>query len=278
MTLQPITDELIPDAVALLSRGFPRPPAFWETSLRRVAEYHRKTGGLQIGQLMRVDGKPVGVILTIASRRGTGSQQRDVVNLSSWYIEEPHRWLAARMLSQVIADDSVTYTDLSPSLETMKLNAQLGFQTATRGVVLFFLPWTAVTRRAQGEVVPYEYLPKGALADDDDMLVQDHRDLGCVAAALRCGGIWHPLLFHPVRRKSLPVARSVLAPSRRLLADHVGAISRFLLRRGMLFLSLLGGTAIGGIPWNRSAPVQVKGKWEGERVDHTYSEIVFLSV
>jgi hypothetical protein len=278
VTLQPITEELIPDAVALLSRGFPRPPAFWETSLRRLAEYHRKTGGRQIGQLMRVDGRPVGVILTIASRRCTGSQQRDVVNLSSWYIEEPHRWLAARMLSRVVADDAVTYTDLSPSLETMKLNEQLGFQTATRGVVLFFLPWTAVTWRAQGEVVPYERVPKGALADDDDVLLRHHRDFGCVAAALRCGDTWHPLLFHPVRRKGLPVARSVLAPSRRLIVDYVGAISRFLLRRGMLFLSLHGGTAIGGIPWNRTAPVQVKGRWEGDRIDHTYSEIVFLSV
>jgi hypothetical protein len=278
VTLQPITDELIPDTVALLSRGFPRPPAFWQTRLRRLAEYHRKTGGRPIGQLMRVDGRPVGVILTIASRRRTRSQQRDVVNLSSWYIEEPHRWLAARMLSRVIADDSVTYTDLSPSLEAMKLNEQLGFHTATRGIVLFFLPWTAVTRRARGEVVPYEHLPKGALAHDDDMVVQHHRDFGSVAAALRCGDTWHPLLFHPVRRKGVPVARSVLAPSQRLLADNVAGISRFLLRRGMLFLSLHGGTAIGGIPWNRSAPVQVKGKWESDGVDHAYSEIVFLRV
>lgn len=278
MNLQPITDELISDAVALLSRGFSRSPAFWETSLRRLAEYHRKSGGRHIGQLMLVGGKPVGVILTIASRRCTGSQQRDVVNLSSWYIEEPHRWLAARMLSRVIADDSVTYTDLSPSLETTRLNEQLGFQTAARGVVLFFLPWTAVTRRAQGEVVPYERLRKGALTDDDDMLVRHHRDFGSLAAALRSGDAWHPLLFHPVRRSGLPVARPILAPSRRLIADNVGAISRFLLRRGMLFLSLHGGTAIGGILWNRSASVQVKGEWEGDRVDHTYSEIVFLSV
>jgi hypothetical protein len=263
----------------LLSRGFPdRPRAFWETSLGRLSAYRRETNGRPIGQLMIVDHKPVGVILTIGSRRRNGAQQRDVVNLSSWYIDEKHRWLAARMLSRVVADDSVTYTDLSPSPETMRLNERLGFQTAEQGVVLFFLPWTAVTGRGQGEVIPYERLPAGALASDDAVLLGHHSDLGCIAGALRTADGYHPLLFHTVRRKGLPVARPVLAPSRQLIVDHIGPIAWFLLKRGAPFLALHGAPAAGGIPWNRSASVQVKGRWEGDRVDHTYSEIVFLSV
>jgi hypothetical protein len=74
------------------------------------------------------------------------------------------------------------------------------------------------------------------------------------------------------------VARCVLAPGRQLVADNVGAISRFLLRHRLLFLSLHGVTVPGGILWNRSASVQVKGNWERDRLDHTYSEIVFLGV
>jgi hypothetical protein len=278
--LQAIDDSSHGDAVELLSRGFPeRTPAFWEASLKRLAAYRRETNGRPIGQMMKVNGKPVGVILTIESKRRDGAQARGVVNLSSWYIDEEHRWLAARMLSRVIADDSVLYVDLSPSAETMKLNERLGFQTAARGVVLFFLPWTAVTGRAQGEMISYERLPAGALEGDDAVLLGHHRDLGCIAAALRTADGYHPLLFHAVRRKGLPVARSILAPSRQLIVDHIGSISRFLLRRGVPFLSLNGEAATGGIPWNRSASVQVKGRWEeGDRLDHTYSEIVFLSV
>jgi hypothetical protein len=277
--LLPVGDDNLREAVALLSRGFPdRTAAFWEAGLDRLASHRRATNGRPIGQMMMVGGKPVGVILTIESRRRNGAQQRDVVNLSSWYIEEEHRWLAARMLSRVVADDSVTYTDLSPSPETMRLNERLGFQTAEQGVVLFFLPWAAVTGRGRGEVIAYERLPEGALADDDAVLLGHHSDLGCIAGALRTADGYHPLLFHMVRRKGLPVARLVLAPSRQLIIDYVGPIALFLLKRGAPFLTLHGAPAAGGIPWNRSASVQVKGRWEGDRVDHTYSEIVFLSV
>jgi hypothetical protein len=182
------------------------------------------------------------------------------------------------MLSRIVADESVTYTDLSPSAETMRLNERLGFQTAEQGVVLFFLPWTVMAGRGQGEVIPYEYLPKGALTDDDAMLLEHHSALGCIAGGVRIGNDFHPVLFRTVRRKGLPVARPVLAPSRQFIVDNLGPIARFLLKRGVPFLSLHGGRAAGGIPWNRSASVQVKGKWEGDRVNHTYSEIVFLSV
>lgn len=279
MKLQSVEDDSLHEAVALLSRGFPeRTPGFWQTGLERLAAHRRKTNGRPIGQMMMVDGKPVGVILTIESGHRNGAQQRAVVNLSSWYIEEEHRWLAARMLSRVVADESVTYTDLSPSLETTRLNERLGFHTATQGVVLFFLPWNALTRRARGEVIPYERLPEGALADDDAVLLGHHSELGCIAGALRTAEGYHPLLFHKVRRKGLPVARAVLAPSRQFIIDNLGPIARFLLERGVPFLALHGAPAAGGVSWNRSASVQVKGRWEDDRVDHTYSEIVFLSV
>lgn len=282
MRLRPIDDDSIADAVAILSRGFPeRPASFWETGLHRLAAYRKATNGRPIGQMMMVDGKAVGVILTIASKRYYGATPREVVNLSSWYVDAKYRWLAPRMYQSIVADNSVTFTDLSPTAETAKINERLGFRIATEGNLLFFLPWVALTGRARARVIPFEHLPAGALPDAERVLLADHRDLGCIAAALDVGGRYHSLLFHPTRRKGLPVARLLLATSRKLVAEHIAAIARFLLRCRMLFLTFNGDsveTAAGGIMWNRSAPVQVKGDWERDRVDLTYSELVFLQL
>lgn len=280
MRLQPIDDAHFGEAVAILARGFPdRSPSFWEQGLRRLAEYRKETGGPPIGQMLVVDDQAVGVILTIASKRHDGARSRDVVNLSSWYVDEKYRWLAPRMLESVVADDTVVFTDLSPNEHTAKINERLGFRTAAEGVFLFFLPWGAIFGRARGQVVPWEKIPHDALPAAESALLARHRDLGCIAAALYDGRRYQPLLFQPSRRMGLPVARLLLAPSRQVVADHILGIARFLLRRGLFFLSLHGDsitTAAGGILWNRSASVQVKGKWDPDRVDHTYSELVFL--
>jgi len=278
--LRPIEEDCIGDAVAVLARGFPeRTAAFWEESLRRLTAFRKKTNARPIGHMMMADGCAVGVILTISSRRFDGGTPREVVNLSSWYVDAKYRWLAPRMLQGIVADDSVTYTDLTPNPQTTQITKRIGFRTAAEGVFLFFLPWAALTGRPRARVVPYEDIPRDALSASDRALLAHHRDLGCIAAALLADGCYQPLLFQPTRRKGLPVARLLLAPSRQTVADHIPEIARFLLGRWILFLSFHGdriAEKVGAFLWNRSASVQVKGNWEPDRFDHTYSELVFL--
>jgi hypothetical protein len=283
MKLEAIEDANLDEAIATLSRGFPaRTPPFWRESLARLSAYRRATAGPPIGRLMTVEGKPVGVILTIASKHRTGGREHDVVNLSSWYVEEQYRWLAPRMLESIVADDSVVFTDLSPSPQAARINERLGFRTAAAGLRLYFLPWTAVRSRSQGRMVRLEDVPGRALAEPERELLAHHRELGCIAAALRVGGSYYAFLFQPTRRRGLPAALLLYAPNRRLVGQHRGAIARFLLSRGLFFLIFHGDTVPaatdGALLWNRSAAVQVKGEWDGDRIDHTYSELVFLKL
>jgi hypothetical protein len=282
MTLQPIEEESLGDAISILSRGFPaRPPSFWKESIERLSAYRRATGGPPIGRLMTVEGRRVGVILTIASKHRSGERERDVVNLSSWYVEDEYRWLAPRMLARIVADDNVVFTDLSPNPQTARLNERLGFHTAAEGLRLHFLPWTAVSSRSSGRMVPFEHIPPGVIPAAELELLAHHRELGSIAAALRAGGSYYAFLFQPTRRRGLPTARLLLAPSRQLVEEHRAAIARFLLASHRVFALTFHGDSSavskgGGVLWNRSASVQVKGKWEPERIDHTYSELVFL--
>jgi len=71
----------------------------------------------------------------------------------------------------------------------------------------------------------------------------------------------------------------LLAPAPATIAEHMRPISHFLLRHGMLFLSMQGdsaGRSAGGLLWDRMASTQIKGQWEPGRIDQTYSELVFF--
>jgi hypothetical protein len=185
------------------------------------------------------------------------------------------------MLQKVVAEESVTYTDLSPSPGTTRINEKLGFRVASEGVLLFFLPWTAIAGPTELPVLPFEELPAGSLSSRDRSILAYHRDLGCIAAAVRADDRYWPLLFNLTRRRGVPVARLVLADSRPMLTRAVGSIARFLLRRRVLFLTLHANAdqmVPSGMMWNRSAPVQVKGTWDLSRVDHTFSELVLLQL
>jgi hypothetical protein len=281
MKLEAIEEANLEEAVATLSRGFPgRRASFWRESVTRLTAYRRATAGPPIGRLMKVEGRPVGVILTIASRRRSGGRAYDVVNLSSWYVEERYRWLAPRMLEHIVSDDGVVFTDLSPSPQTARINERLGFRTAAEGLRLYFLPWTAIGSRSAARMVELEHVPAGALAAHERELLARHRELGCIAAALHLGRSYYAFLFRPTWRRGMPAALLLFAPSRRIVSEQRSAIARFLLGRGLVFLIFHGdmsqASSDGAFLWNRSAAVQVKGEWESDRIDHTYSELVFL--
>jgi hypothetical protein len=80
-------------------------------------------------------------------------------------------------------------------------------------------------------------------------------------------------------RRHLPGARVILTDSKQLIVDNIAVISRFLLRNGMLFLLMDANRAdaTAGSSISRwSAPTYVKGATDRNRIDHTYSELIFL--
>jgi hypothetical protein len=280
MQLKPIDDACLGDAAALLSQGFPeRSGAFWDSALARLSAYRRAADVGPIGQLMVVGDCAVGVILTIGSKRGRAPDERTVINLSSWYVDAKHRWLAPRMLQKVVADKTAIYTDISPSESTVEINSRLGFHVASQGVMLFVLPWLAMTRLPRSRIVPFAALSENALPAADYRVLSDHDRLGCLAAAIEADGTYHPLLFHKTRRKGFSVARLLFAESREIVGLHIAAVARFLLRHRVMMLTVHADTDTsmpGGITWNTRAPVQVKGVCDRGHVDHAFSELVFL--
>lgn len=267
-------------ASELLAKGFPsRSVAFWQQGLRRLLAYTESAGGSSVGNFLMADEAPVGVLLTIPSRdAATG---RKVVNLSSWYVEESHRWYAPRMLLAAMADTTATYTDLTPSKAAVELNNRLGFRTIRYKLLLFLLPWLAIAGRRQGRLVPLDAVPPGALSDECIRDLANHRDLGCIVTTIEAGGRYHPVVLDVFRRKRIPIARVIFAESSDVVETAMALLARLLIRRGVPLLCLQveeDRTVPYGRVWKPTLRYQVKGEWNERSINELYSERVLLKV
>lgn len=274
--LTPIGQDTMEDAYALLARGFPmRSRAFWHDGLARQARFHEAQDLGPVGQIMRVKGEPVGVILTMRSRRADG---QGVTNLSSWYVDERYRLLAPRMLQQILAEPAETFTDLTPSPPVTAMMERLGFARRHDGGVIVLLPAIALRPGGGARVIA---VGDAGIEPESLGLMQDHLALGCLTCVLVCGGVKHPLVFSAARRKGLPTARLIYARDLAAVRRNLGPIARFLLRNGAVCLEYPGNRgeeAPGGWFSGRSRPTFVRGEMPAAEVDHAYSEFVFLRI
>jgi hypothetical protein len=277
MKLRPIDDCDFGNALAVLKRGFPeKSESFWAEGLQRILASPSRRDAEPVGFLMAIGGEDVGIVLTIPSERPAPGGAQHVFNLAAWYVDEPHRWLAPRMLQKVVAPETAVFTDLTPSAAAQQINPRLGFEILNEGFQVFPLPLTALRARKQARVISVD---QAKLPGDMRATLDQHTGLGCVVAVLQDGPDHHPLIFSRMTRRHLPGARVILTDSKKLIVDNLAVISRFLLRNGMLFLLMDANrtdAAAGGSISRWSAPTYVKGATDRNRIDHTYSELIFL--
>lgn len=278
LKIRSIRDEDLDAAARLLTRGFQQHRTdFWAEGLRRLRDYARDQGTDSFGSLLVAKDEPVGILLRIPSTHPTTG--RRIINLSSWYVEEKFRWFAPKMLMDAVADDTVTYTDFTPSDEVQKVNARLGFRATAGKIMLVPLPLAGLLAPSTGTLVPWAKVPPGALPAGLFDAVETHIALDCMAVAIKTADTFHPIVFNVISKKNLPVANLLYAEDSQLVADNLGAISRFLLMRRCLFLSLF-------VPADRhiktaltlraSISQQVKGEWEDKSINELFSERVFF--
>lgn len=264
-------------AVGLLAKGFPeKSEAFWARGVSLIGEHHERRHLGPIGQLLMKGDDAAGVLLTIRSRLpDTG---RVIVNLSSWYVEPSCRWFAPRMLQMASSDENELFTDLTASPEASKLNERLGFHTVTDCTLFYPLPLSAF-RPAGARLHPLTRTTAETLSSEICEMLEDHARLGCIVAVLEAEGRAYPLVFLKTTTRKLPSARLIYCEDRQIAQRHLPAIARHLLGKGRLALTMAAvekDRRAGGFAAHKFAPIQVKGAWNPQFINETYSELVLL--
>jgi hypothetical protein len=268
MQIEVITSGALGRAEAVLCRGFPRrPPGFWKSVLGALEAYRAARGAGPIGTLLVDRGEDVGVLLTLDSPAGAGRK----LNLSSWYVDQRARFWAPLMLRAAVAAGELV-TDLSPTREVEAVNERLGIAARVRGSMIAPTPLDSL--RPSGARLDRE------LAGVRGELLRDHLAMGMLCATLVLpDGQRQPLIFLRTRLRGVPGARLIYCESLSLVSRQRGAIARFLLGQGLLFLEIEANRSEcwpGTLHAARRCRVFAKGELPADAIDHSYTELTFL--
>jgi len=278
--LVPIDDARLGQALDLLERGFPRRTRRdWEDGIERARAFNPAANS--IGHLLVTKSKPCGVLLTLQGQSvPSDGAPFKVTNLSSWYVEPERRMLAPFMLRDIVREPGTVFTDLTPSDRILPMLPAFGFKPLNRGISAVTLPVAAMTATPQARVYDLANVPKNALQPAVFAMLERHAQQGAIAGVLSVGEAWHPLLFLPRLLRCLPMAQLIYCASNSTLVENLGAVARFLLKRGKVVL-LLDIPRQGDVPGthflNRGMKFAKGGCFEG-RTDYAGSELLFFKM
>lgn len=270
------------EATDILMKGFPhRSLTHWANGFRRLENL--KDTGLtdRIGYFLEHEGRNIGITLTFRTKRPAArGKLKEFVNLSGWYVDDAFRWYAPRMLSEVLREDGVLFTDLTPIPAIREMLPRLDFRPWNEGVLAASLPQIAGMWRKGARVVTLDRIPDGALLENERKLLEDHEELGCISCAIQSGGQFHPLVLQKKMHKGVPCARVIYAPSRKFLVRHLANVLGFLLRKGIfvIFVECDADECPAGTVFFRRSIKFFKGEIDRDVIDFAYSEMVLLDL
>ncbi len=279
--LTPIDASTTPAALDLLAAGFPaRSTDYWVNAFRNIRQFGgNEEAGVPAGYLLNEGAGFAGVVLTPASvRRKPDGTVEKVVNLASWYMKPEQRWRAPVMMRTLLRQPDCVFTDLTPTAPVQRMLTAFGFRQLTAGVTVNVLTTAALRWGSGGELIDLEEAPESGMDPAARSLLAAHRPFDCLAAAMRHEGRWHPLLFKYRRLLKLPAAVLIYSECNAALYRNLGAVARYLLRRGRLLLVLDMPLAARAPGWQRVAktPRFARGGVFEGRTDHAGSELALF--
>lgn len=237
LVCRPIGEADRAEVIACLGRGFPeRPVEHWQEALSRMALRPAVEDLTRYGYALVKDRRIVGVILTLFFRASGDADAPIRCNLSSWAVDEDFRAYAGKLIMTAMRRRDVTYLSITPAPVTLKVTEALRFKRFADGQHAF-VPLLAPSHGARVVAARPGIAELDGLSEGERLLLLDHAALGCEALICMRDGVAHPFVFKTRRvlRGLVPCSQVIFCRSHAELAACVGALGRYLLRRGQIF-------------------------------------------
>lgn len=277
-SVAPITGADLDEVGAFMSaRLNPRvPPHAWARALAAPWAAEAPNHGF----LLRDRGDAVvGAYLAWYSRREVAGETVDVCNLGAWCVAEEHRAAGVRLLTSLLGQRGLHFTDLSPSGNVVGLNRRLRFvELDTRADLVAPVPRPC---RCRVSLDPAH--AEDVLTGRDRQVLADHRHAPAARhAVISAGGRDCYVMYRKDTRRGVRAFASVLhVGDREVYGEHAVCLGARLVRQGcaatLVERRLSGGTPRGGRPVRQNRPKMFRSPtWRPEDVDYLYSELTCL--
>lgn len=202
-----------------LFSGFRNPPP--RQHLMNLFRPRWNSPEMHCGYIMEEDGRAVGFLGTIFSRRPTPRGEQTFCNLSLWHVLPEYRSESLLLLMQVLRMQDVTITNFTGN-KVAPILRKFGFrQVDERFMVALPLPAFSVRTVVllDDPAAMRPYLSGPAL-----QVLDDHTGLPCHHLMIRKGaGVCH-LLYNLVKKKGLPVLQVLYLSDADFFFQNLGAV------------------------------------------------------
>jgi hypothetical protein len=266
--------------VALLREGFPRRSvAYWEQAWDRLIMLEKPEELNQLGHVIDVGGRIVGVILIITARALFVESSKKRANLSSWYVHPDYRSYAAMLLSRACKDKTITFLNVSAAVHTYPICEALGFVRYSEGQMAAI---PVLSKKQSGVAISRFSNSQARLSDSELKMMVDHENYGCICLVGTTAAGQQPFIFVKRRIKGfLPAAQLVFSRSNDEFRRFAHQIGLYLAARGIVFVILDSSAPIEGLKgkyYPGRSPKYFKGPQKPNIGDLAYTEIAVLGI
>jgi hypothetical protein len=229
-----IADRDIEGVVNLLTRGFEdRSPCYWQRALMKLKAHPTPVGLPKFGYLLESDGTLVGVILLIFSTTPAANGWRMRCNVSSWYVEPKFRCYAPMLISQATKYKNITYMNVSPSMQTLRVIEAQGFSCYSSGQFVSVPAMNMICTNSDAEVTSVDSFRADHFDSRELDLLMIHKSHGCLSLWCKTPIDAHPFAFMPRLVKGVvPCTQLVYCRDIQDFVGFAGPIGRYLTARG----------------------------------------------
>ncbi len=225
----PIADSDLPAVSRFLARGFHAEGEWeaWMTAFRQKWAARPPNHGY----MLRDDGRIVGVIGAIYSDQIIRGRCERFCSINNWYVDPAYRQHSILLLSRLLAQKDVHFTNLTPRPDLIGLFTALKFHFVDDGRITYFfnLPRPPSPRRSEvltePEAIAAALLPADAKAFRDHLTCPGLRQ---VALGSSADGFCH-VAFYKTAIRRIPCIAVIHVSNPRVFSRHLPALcNRFL--------------------------------------------------
>jgi hypothetical protein len=271
------------DVAKLLRKGFPsRSLQFWLTRLDLLGGTPTPIGCPKYGYILKSEGVPVGVVLTVSSKRYVNNCHLTQCNLSAWYVEPAYRSYAALFAAKAWKQKDFIYLNIDPAVHTRPTIEAQGFKRFSHGQFIAIPSLSpargeravAVTRVGAKSCTP-------CTSQYHDLLT-DHEKYGCLSLYCVEGNFSYPFVFRRrMLKRFIPCAQLIYCREIDDVVRFARPLGRFLASRGEMFMLIDSNGPISGLfgmYLKHYMPKYFKGPAAPPLGDLAYTEVALFGV